>query len=147
MEDRSITIIAGIALFLALLSPLVIENRGKIDKLYTEAETLYSSRNYRDAIEKYNAAKKESKKLFTKTDHIDTDFQTHINIKIARCYFDLGNTTQDPIYYPKSLNIIDKNLAKAKDHKHIGEIIIYQRNNILQRLVNFDVALSNLLEI
>lgn len=146
MEDRSIAIIAGVTLLLALLSPFVIENRGKIDKLYTEAEAFYSRSNYITAIEKYNAVKKESKKLFTKTDHIDRDFQTHINIKIARCYYALGNTTQDQIYYAKSLNIIDKNLVKAKAHKHIGELQ-YIKAMIYYKIGNFDLALANLVKI
>ena len=146
MEERSIAIIGGIVIFLALLSPFVIESRRKIVKLYSEAEGLYDVGDYTNAIEKYKAAEKESRKLFTKTDDIDKDFKTHINIKIARCYFDLGNSTKDQIFYSISLNIIDKNLKKAKDHKHIGELL-YIRGIIYYKDGKFDVALSNLLKI
>ena len=146
MEDRTIGIIGGIVLFLALLSPLVIENRGKIDRLYSEAETSYDRGDYMDAIEKYTAAHKESKKLFTKTNHIDKDFKTHINIRIARCYYDLGNSTQDKKFYWKSLNIVDESLNKAKENKHIGELL-FIKGIIYYIDGKFDVALSNLLEV
>ena len=61
MEDRTLGIIGGIVLFLALLSPLVMESRTKIEKLYTEAEALHNRNDFKAAIEKYAAARKESK--------------------------------------------------------------------------------------
>jgi tetratricopeptide (TPR) repeat protein len=146
MEDRTLGIIGGIALFLALLSPLVMESRTKIEKLYTEAEALHNRNNFKDAIEKYTAAYNESKKLGTKTNHIDKDFPTLVNYKIAMCYYELGEITQDTRHYMKAQGFIKKSLTKTKVNKHKGNLTFLDAK-ILYKTGKFEVAKSKLLQL
>ena len=74
MNARIWGIIGGVALVLALLSPLVLGNSKKIGQLFGTAEELYERSDYEGAIAKYKAALKESKKFGAKTETIDKDF-------------------------------------------------------------------------
>ena len=83
MNERIWGIIGGVALLLALLSPLVLGNSKKVEKLFENAEALYERSDYENAIGKYEAALKESNKPGAKTGHIDRDFTTLVHFKIA----------------------------------------------------------------
>ena len=85
MDKKILGIIGGIALVLALLSPLVLNRTKKVERLFGDAEKLYEHGQYEDAIAKYNKVLKEAKKIGAKVETIDTDFIAHVNYKIARC--------------------------------------------------------------
>ena len=95
MNARIWGIIGGVALVLALLSPLVLGNSKKIEQLYEAAEALYERSDYEGAIVKYKEALKESKKFGAKTEMIDKDFTTLANLKIAQCYYELAEKTSN----------------------------------------------------
>ena len=90
MNEKIWGIVGGIALLLALLSPFVLGNSKKVERLFEEAEVLYERRNYEGAIEKYSEAVKEADKLGAKTERIALDFTTLANLKIAKCYYHLA---------------------------------------------------------
>lgn len=60
MNARIWGIIGGIALVLALLSPLVLGSAQKVERIFETAEALYARSDYEGAVEKYKAALKES---------------------------------------------------------------------------------------
>ena len=85
MDTRIWGIIGGLALVLVLLSPFVLGNTKKVERLFEDAEGCYERSEYADALEKYNKSLKESKKHGVKTETIDTDFTARINYRIGRC--------------------------------------------------------------
>ena len=85
MNARIWGIVGGVALVLALLSPFVLSNTKKVERIFEDAEELYEQGQYEDAIAKYNKVLKESKKIGVKTETIDADFIACVNYKIARC--------------------------------------------------------------
>ncbi len=103
MNSRIWGIIGGVALVLAFLSPLVLGNSKKIEQLFKDAEMLYDSEDYEQAIIKYSEALKESRKFGANTKRIDTDFTTLVNLKIAWCYYELGERTSDVRHNQKAL--------------------------------------------
>ena len=141
MNERIWGIIGGVALLLALLSPLVLGNSKKVEKLFEEAETLYERSNYENAIEKYKEAIKESNKPGSKTEHIDKDFTTLVNLKIAQCYYHLAEKTQDVNYYRDALVHIENVSSKAYVAGH-GEELTHLWADILYKTGKFDLAES-----
>ena len=85
MDKKIWGIIGGIALVFALLSPLVLSSTKKVERIFEDAEELYKHGQYEDAIEKYNSALKEAKKVGVRIETIDADFRARVNYKIARC--------------------------------------------------------------
>ena len=108
MNARIWGIIGGVALVLALLSPLVLGSSKKVEQLFEAAEALSERSDYEGAIEKYKEALKESKKFGAKTERIDKDFTTLANLKIARCYYELAENTSDVRHYESALTHIRK---------------------------------------
>ena len=108
MNPRILGIIGGLALVVALLSPFILGNSKKIEKLFEAAETLYEQNDYEGAIVKYKEALKESKKLRAKTEAIDEDFATFVNLKIAMSYVKLVEHNNNPIHYEKALKHVEK---------------------------------------
>ena len=139
MNERIWGIIGGVALLLALLSPLVLGNSKKVGKLFEDAEALYEHSDYEDAIEKYEAALKESNKLGVKTEHIDEDFTTLANLKIALCYYELAEKTQDINYYHDALAHITKIWSNAYVAKHQEELT-YLWAEVLYKIEDFEQA-------
>lgn len=90
MDTKTLGIIGGLVLALALLSPFVLGNTRKVKQALKDAEALYEQRQYKDASEKYNNALKRSKKFGVKTDSIVPDFRAHIHYKMAQCAKELG---------------------------------------------------------
>ena len=90
--DRKIWgIIGGLALVVALLSPFVLGSSKKVERIFEDAEMAYEDGRYEEALERYNKALKESKKLGVETDTIVPEFQAYIHYKIAQCEQQLGN--------------------------------------------------------
>ncbi len=122
MNERIWGIIGGVALILALLSPLVLGSAKKVERLFGAAEELYERRDYERAIEKYSEALKESNKLAAKTKHIDKDFTTLVNLKIAQCYYHLAERTGNQRHYQTALTHIKKVVLKTEVVKHQEEL-------------------------
>ena len=91
MDTKIWGIIGGIALVVALLSPFVLSSSKKVERIFEDAEMAYEKKRYEHALERYNKALKESKKLGVKTDTIVPEFQAYIHYKIAQCEQQLGN--------------------------------------------------------
>ena len=101
-------IIGGVVLVLALLSPLVLGSSKKVEQLFEAAETLYERSDYKGAIPKYKEALKESKKFGAKTERIDKDFTTLVNLKIAQCYYELAEETRTIRHYQTLLHTSER---------------------------------------
>ena len=99
MDTKIWGIIGGVALVLALLSPLVLGNTKKVERLFDDAEGCYERSEYADALEKYNKSLKESKKYGVKTEIIDTDFAARVNYRIGRCLKQLDRDNEALEYY------------------------------------------------
>lgn len=85
MDKKIWGIIGGIALVLALLSPLVLSSTKKVERMFEAAEELYDHGQYEKAIAKYNKVLKEAEKVGVKIETINVDFMAHVNYKIAGC--------------------------------------------------------------
>ena len=141
MDERIWGIIGGVALLLALLSPLVLGNSKKVERLFEDAEGLYERSNYEGAIEKYKGALKESNKPGAKTEHIDKDFTILVNLKIAQCYYHLAEKTQDVNYYQDALVHIEKVSSKVHVAEHQEELT-HLWADILYKTGKIDLAES-----
>ncbi len=139
MNEKTWGIIGGIALLIALLSPLVLGNSKKVERLFEEAEALYERLDYEGAIEKYEAALRASNKFGVKTEHIDKDFTTLVNLKIAQSYYHLAEKTQDVNYYQNALAYIERTWSKAYVAKHQEELT-YLWAEILYKITDFEQA-------
>ena len=123
MNARIWGIIGGVALVLALLSPLVLGSAQKIDRLFEDAKALHKRSDYEGAIEKYKEALKESNKFGARTEAIDTDFTTLANLKIAQCYYELAEDSSDVRHYQSALTHVRKVVLDAKVAEHQEELI------------------------
>ena len=141
MNAKMWGIIGGVALVLALLSPLVLGNAKKIEQLFEDAEMLSERADYKLAITKYNQALKESKKLGAKTETIDKDFTTLVNLKIAQCYYELAEKTSDVRHYQNSLTHIRKVVLDTQVIKHQEELS-YLWSEVLYKMGDLDQAES-----
>lgn len=139
MNEKIWGIVGGIALLLALLSPLVLGNSKKVERLFEEAEALYERRNYEGAIEKYSEALKETDKLGAKTERIAPDFTTLANLKIAKCYYHLAEKTQNVNYYQNALAYIERTWLNAYVAEHQEELT-YLWAEILYKIRDFEQA-------
>ena len=122
MNAKIWSIIGGVALVLALLSPLVLGSAQKVERLFEAAEALSERLDYEGAIVKYKEALKESKKLGAKTERIDKDFTTLANLKIARCYYELAEGSSDVRHYQSALMHIKEVALDAQVVKHQEEL-------------------------
>lgn len=141
MNERIWGIIGGVALLLALLSPLVLGNSKKVERFFEDAEALYERSNYEGAIKKYKEALKESNKPGAKTEHIDRDFATLVNLKIARCYYHLVERTRNVSYYQDALGHITQVWNRTHIPNHQEELT-YLWAEIRYRIEDLDQAKS-----
>ncbi len=122
MNSRIWGIIGGVALVLALLSPLVLGSSKKVERLFEDAEKLYQRANYKDAIGKYRDALSASKKFGVNTERIDGDFTTLVNYKIARCYYELAQQSGNINHYATALSHVKAVFPNADVVKHREEL-------------------------
>ena len=141
MNSRILGVIGGVALVLALLSPLLLGSSKKVTELFEAAETLYEHSEYEGAIAKYKEALKESKKFGAKTERIDKDFTTLVNLKIAQCYYELAEKTSDVRHYQNSLTHIREVVLNAEVAKH-REVLNYLWAEVLYKIGSLDQAKS-----
>ena len=146
MNSRIWGIIGGVALVLALLSPLVLGNANKVKQLFEEAEVLYERKDYEAAIPKYSEALKESKKFGANTERIDTDFTTLVNLKIAWCSYELGERTSDVRHNQKALIHI-KGVALDTQIPRYQEELTYLWAENLYKIGNLNQAKSKFAEL
>lgn len=146
MNDRIWGIIGGVALVLALLSPLVLGSAQKVERFFESAEALYERSDYEGAIIKYKAALKESKKLGAKTERIDPDFTTLANLKIAQCYYELAEDSSDDRDYQSALTHVREVVLDAKVPKHEEELT-YLWADILYKTGDLNQAKSKFLQL
>ena len=141
MNARIWGIIGGVALVLALLSPLVLGSSKKVEQLFEAAEALSERSDYESAIEKYKEALKESKKFGAKTERIDKDFTTLANLKIARCYYELAENTSDVRHYESTLTHI-RRVESNTQVPNYQEELTYLYAEALYKTGNPDQAAS-----
>ena len=141
MNARIWGIIGGVALVLALLSPLVLGSSKKVEQLFEAAEALSERSDYENAIAKYKEALKESKKFGTKTEHIDKDFTTLANLKIAQCYYELAENTSDVRHYESVLTHI-RRVESNTQVPNYQEELTYLYAEALYKTGNPDQAAS-----
>ena len=123
-------IIGGVALALALLSPLVLGSSKKVENLFKIAEELYEHSEYKSAIIKYKEALEESKKFGVRTQQIDKDFTTLAYLKIAQCYYELGEETSDVRHYRNALIHIKEVVLDTQVTKHQEELFYLWAENL-----------------
>ena len=139
MNPRILGIIGGLALIIALLSPLMMGSSKKVEQLYQDAEDLRGQADYEGAIAKYAEALEESTKRGVKTEVIDKDFPTLANYKIAVSYSRLAEQTGDVNYYDTAIEYIEKVAPTATIPKH-QEGLTYLWGHILYRTEQFELA-------
>lgn len=93
MNNRMLGIIGGLALLVALLSPIVLGRTEKVSALFEEAEARYENKDYTEAIAKYEASLKESKKFRANPEEVQEDFATVVSFKMAMCRVKLSETS------------------------------------------------------
>ena len=139
MNPRILGIIGGLALIIALLSPLMMGSSKKVEQLYQAAEDLRGQADYEGAIAKYAEALEESTKRGVKTEVIDKDFATLANYKIAVSYSRLAEQSGDVNYYDTAIEYIEKVAPTATIPKH-QEGLTYLWGHILYRTEQFELA-------
>ena len=148
MESKTWGIIGGVVFAIGLLY-FLLGSSVPVETHYQDAETLFKRRDYQGAIQKYNKAIKASKKLGTRTDHIDKDFPALANYKIVLCYDKLGETTGDIRYYTKAQTHIRKTLGETDAYKHRENLyylwaqILYKTKSVQEAEAKFSYFIQN----
>lgn len=148
MESKTWGIIGGVVFAIGLLY-FLLGSSVPVERHYQDAETLFKRRDYQGAIQKYNKAIKASKKLGTRTDHIDKDFPALANYKIVLCYDKLGETTGDIRYYTKAQTHIRKTLGETDAYKHRENLyylwaqILYKTKSVQEAEAKFSYFIQN----
>lgn len=120
MDTKTLGIIGGVALVIALLSPLVLGSAKKVEIHYNHAENLFENRKFEEAIKIYEKAIKASNRIGARPKFIDNDFTGLANYKIALCYEKLGEISDfnRRKYYPIALNHIRQSISKTDEIRH-----------------------------
>ena len=137
MNPKLLGALAGVALAVVLFWPA--GSSKKVERLYNEAEQLYSQNDYEGSIEKYNQALEESVKWGVKTEVIDKDFQTLANYKIAVNYSKWAEQSGDITYYDNAIEQIEKVAPNATVPKH-QEGLTYLWGHVLYKQEKFELA-------
>ena len=137
MNPKILGALAGVALAVVLFWPA--GSSKKVERLYTEAEQLYSQNDYEGSIEKYNLALEESVKWGVKTEVIDKDFKTLANYKIAVNYSKWAEQSGDITYYDNAIEQIEKAAPSATVPKHL-EGLTYLWGHVLYKQEKFELA-------
>ncbi len=117
-----------------------------VNQLYQSAEKMHKQADYEGAIAKYTAALEESRKPGVNTEHIDKDFTTLANFKIAVAYSRLAEMTGDVNYYDTAIQIIKKVSPTATVPKH-QEGLTYLWGHILYRTEQYELAEAKFLQL
>ena len=139
MNPKFLGIIGGLALLVALISPLMMGSSEKVEELYKSAEALNGQADYEGAIAKYTEALEESKKRGVKTEVIDKDFTTLANFKIAVAYSRLAEQSRDVNHYDTAIQFIETVAPNATIPKH-QEGLTYLWGHILYQTEQYELA-------
>ena len=139
MNSRIWGIIGGLALAVALLTPYLMASSNKVQQIYQSAEQLYAQQNYEGAITKYTEALIESEKPGVKTKHIDKDFTTLANFKIALTYSRLAEQTGDVSHYSTAIRLVENTAPNATVPKH-QEGLTFLWGHILYKTEQYELA-------
>ena len=137
MNPKLLVVLAGVALAVVLFWPA--GSSKKVERLYNEAEQLYSQNDYEGSIGKYNEALEESVKWGVKTEVIDKDFPTLANYKIAVNYSKWAEQSGDITYYDNAIEQIEKVAPNATVPKH-QEGLTYLWGHVLYKQEKFELA-------
>ena len=137
MNPKILGVLAGVALAVVLFWPA--GSSKKVERLYNEAEQLYSQNDYEGSTEKYNQALEESVKWGVKTEVIDKDFQTLANYKIAVNYSKWAEQSGDITHYDNAIEQIEKVAPNATVPKH-QEGLTYLWGHVLYKQEKFELA-------
>ena len=149
MNSKIWGIIGGLALVLALLSPYLLGSSKKVAQLFEAAEMLYEENDYEGAIAKYEEALKESNKLRAKTEAIDEDFQTLVNLRITTSYVNLAEHENNLNYYEKALEHVEKaaqtvSLAEYEEElTYLWGYIFYKTDQLEQAVEKLTQLIEN----
>ncbi len=137
MNPKLLGALAGIALAVVLFWPA--GSSKKVERLYNEAEQLYSQNDYEGSIAKHNLALEESVKWGVKTEVIDKDFYTLANYKIAVNYSKWAEQSGDITYYDNAIEQIEKVAPNATVPKH-QEGLTYLWGHVLYKQEKYELA-------
>ena len=137
MNPKTLGILGGVALLAVLFWPS--GSSKKVERLYNEAEELFSQADYERAIEGYDEALEESTKWGVKTEVIDRDFHTLAHYKIAVSYSKWAEQTGDVNYYDTAVEFIEKVAANASVPKH-QEGLTYLWGHILYKQEKYELS-------
>ena len=137
MNPKTLGILGGVALLAVLFWPS--GSSKKVERLYNEAEELFSQADYDRAIKGYNEALEESTKWGVKTEVIDRDFYTLAHYKIAVSYSKWAEQTGDVNYYDTAVKQIEKVAADASVPKH-QEGLTYLWGHILYKQEKYELS-------
>jgi tetratricopeptide (TPR) repeat protein len=137
MNPKIMGALGGLALLIVLLYPG--GSSKKVERLYNEAEAMFSQSDYEGSIAKYTEALEESTKWGVKTEVIDKDFNTLANYKIAVCYSKLGEEQDDVSQYETAIEYIEKVHPIATVPKHL-EGLTYLWGHVLYKQEQFELA-------
>ena len=137
MNPKTLGILGGVALLAVLLWPS--GSSKKVERLYNEAEELFSQADYERSIAGYNEALEESTKWGVKTEVIDRDFPTLAHYKIAVSYSKWAEQSGDVNYYDTAVKYIEKVAANASVPKH-QEGLTYLWGHILYKQEKYELS-------
>lgn len=138
MKDRTLGIIGGIVLLIALLSPLMRSRSHKVEKVFGAADKLFEQGNYSGAIDKYNEVIVEATKREVKPRKGGRDFVAFANYKITDCYVQLAEKHRDIRYYESAIIHIEEINPTTISTQHQEEL-----PDLWGHLLFFKIGLAN----
>lgn len=107
---RVIVILAGLLSVYACFAPAVDPH---VLGLWNEAEKAYEEERYQEAISKYEEIEAKERG-WARDPWIEHDFSLHVKLRMAFCYARLGDKSEAPTMYEKSLEYIPELYEPAK---------------------------------
>jgi TolA-binding protein/beta-lactamase regulating signal transducer with metallopeptidase domain len=95
-------------------NPQVNSGSENLRNLYEAVDKTFGEGKYREAIDGYTKILEEAKKYGDKTEDIAPGLISMVKYRIASCYAELGQQSQDPEMYKKSLEIISETYNSTK---------------------------------
>ena len=149
MKNRILGIIGGIALIIALLSPLMRSRSHKVEKIFGAAEKLFEQGNYISAMDKYNEVIVEATEHGVKSSKGGKDFIALANYNITICYVQLAEQHSDIRYYKSAITHIEKINPTTISTQHQEDLsdlwvylLFYKIGLANHKLENYEIAQS-----
>lgn len=138
MNYRILGIIGGIALVIALLSPLIRSDHRKVKGLFEAADKVFVQGDYLSAIDKYKETITEATKRNFKPGKRDKDFVAYANYKIAVSYAKLAKKYNTVRYYESAISHIKGLNPTTTNTQHQEEL-----PNLWENLLFYEIGLPN----